>query len=74
MFQTSYNCASPATAWCVTYNGLEDVTGHLMLAHPLKVVASAEAKVKTDKIDATIRGKTKRFRVARSTTMGSGVG
>jgi len=40
--------------WCVMHDWLEEVTGEVTLAHPLKVKAIAEAKVKTDKIDATI--------------------
>jgi transposase len=40
--------------WCVMHDWLEELTGHVTLAHPLKVKAIAEAKIKTDKIDATI--------------------
>jgi transposase len=40
--------------WCVMHDWLEELTGHVTLAHPLKVKAIAEAKVKTDKIDSTI--------------------
>jgi transposase len=36
------------------HDWLEEVTGQVTLAHPLKVKAIAAAKVKTDKIDATI--------------------
>ena len=39
--------------WCVMHDWLEDVAGEVTLAHPLKVRAIAEAKIKTDKIDAT---------------------
>lgn len=39
--------------WCVMHDWLEDLTGQVTLAHPLKVRAIAEAKIKTDKIDAT---------------------
>jgi transposase len=39
--------------WCVMHDWLEDLTGEVTLAHPLKVRAIAEAKIKTDKIDAT---------------------
>ena len=40
--------------WCVMHDWLEEVAGKVTLAHPLKVKAIAAAKVKTDKIDATI--------------------
>jgi len=39
--------------WCVMHDWLEDLTGQVTLAHPLKVRAIAEAKIKTDKLDAT---------------------
>lgn len=39
--------------WCVMHDWLEDITGEVTLAHPLKVRAIAEAKIKTDKVDAT---------------------
>jgi transposase len=39
--------------WCVMHDWLEDVTGSVTLAHPMKVTVIAEAKVKTDNIDAT---------------------
>jgi transposase len=39
--------------WCVMHDWLEELTGEVVLAHPLKVRAIAEAKIKTDKIDAT---------------------
>lgn len=40
--------------WCVMHDWLEGLTSQVTLAHPLKVKAIAEAKIKTDKIDATI--------------------
>jgi len=40
--------------WCVMHDWLEEEAGRVVLAHPLKVKAIAEAKIKTDKIDATI--------------------
>lgn len=40
--------------WTLMYNLLEDVVDEIKLAHPLKVKAIAEARIKTDKIDATI--------------------
>lgn len=38
--------------WSVMHDWLEEVVGDVTLAHPLKVKAIAEAKIKTDKIDA----------------------
>ena len=40
--------------WTVMYDWLEEVCDEVILANPLKVKAIAEAKIKTDKIDATI--------------------
>lgn len=40
--------------WTVMYDWLEAVCDDVVLANPLKVKAIAEAKIKTDKIDATI--------------------
>lgn len=40
--------------WTVMYDWLEDICDDVVLAHPLKVKVIAEAKIKTDKIDATI--------------------
>ena len=40
--------------WPVMYDWLEELVGEVHLAHPLKVKAIAEAKIKTDKIDARI--------------------
>lgn len=40
--------------WTVMHDWLEDVCDEVVLANPLKVKAIAEAKIKTDKIDATI--------------------
>jgi len=39
--------------WTVMHDILEDLTADVTLAHPLKVKAIAEAKIKTDKIDST---------------------
>ncbi|MFQ6048504.1 MAG: IS110 family transposase [Phycisphaerae bacterium] len=50
------DCAAVLEAtrnWCVMHDWLEELTGQVTLAHPLKVKAIAEAKIKTDKIDAT---------------------
>jgi transposase len=40
--------------WTVMYDWLEEEVDEVKLAHPLKVKAIAEAKIKTDKIDAKI--------------------
>jgi transposase len=40
--------------WTVMYDWLDEICDDVVLAHPLKVKAIAEAKIKTDKIDATI--------------------
>ncbi|MHC2219748.1 transposase [Rhizobium leguminosarum] len=38
----------------VMYDWLDDICDDVVLAHPLKVKAIADAKIKTDKIDATV--------------------
>lgn len=40
--------------WTVMHDWLEDIVEDVHLAHPLKVKAIAEAKIKTDQIDATV--------------------
>lgn len=40
--------------WTVMHDWLEELVGEVHLAHPLKVKAIAEAKIKTDKIDAKV--------------------
>ena len=40
--------------WTVMHDWLEEMVDEVHLAHPLKVKAIAEAKIKTDKIDAKI--------------------
>ncbi|TGU44885.1 IS110 family transposase [bacterium M00.F.Ca.ET.152.01.1.1] len=40
--------------WMVMYDWLDDLCDDVVLAHPLKVKAIADAKIKTDKIDATV--------------------
>jgi transposase len=40
--------------WVVMYDWLEEIVEEVHLAHPLKVKAIAEAKIKTDKIDAKV--------------------
>jgi transposase len=40
--------------WTVMYDLLEELVGEVHLAHPLKVKAIAEARIKTDKIDSEV--------------------
>ncbi|MBB4275379.1 transposase [Rhizobium mongolense] len=40
--------------WMVIYDRLDDICDDVVPAHPLKVKAIADAKIKTDKIDATV--------------------
>jgi transposase len=40
--------------WQVMHEWLEEMIDHVVLANPYKVKAIAEAKIKTDKIDATV--------------------
>ena len=40
--------------WTVMFDWLDELLDEVVLAHPLKLKAIAEAKIKTDKIDATI--------------------
>lgn len=40
--------------WTVMYDWLEEEVGEVKLAHPVKVKAIAEAKIKTDRIDAKV--------------------
>jgi len=40
--------------WMVMYDWLDDICEDVVLAHPLKVKAIADTKIKTDKIDATV--------------------
>ncbi|HLG90142.1 MAG TPA: IS110 family transposase [Alphaproteobacteria bacterium] len=40
--------------WTVMFDWLDELCDEVVLAHPLKVKAIADAKIKTDKIDATI--------------------
>jgi transposase len=41
-------------SWGPMYDWLDEVTGDVLLAHPAKIRAIAEAKIKTDKIDSEI--------------------
>jgi transposase len=40
--------------WTVMYDWLEEEVGEVKLAHPVKVKAIAEAKIKTDRIDSKV--------------------
>lgn len=40
--------------WCVMHDWLEEIVDDVILANPFKVKAIAEARIKTDKIDATV--------------------
>ena len=40
--------------WCVMHDWLEEIVDRVILANPFKVKAIAEAKIKTDKIDASV--------------------
>lgn len=60
-FLGSANCNGNASAvleatrnWTVMHDWLEELVDEVHLAHPLKVKAIAEAKIKTDKIDAKV--------------------
>ena len=58
-FLTPYRKSSHAVMeasrnWTVMYDWLDELCDDVVLAHPLKVKAIADAKIKTDKIDATI--------------------
>lgn len=60
-FLTQAQCAGESAAvleasrtWPVMYDWLEELVHEVHLAHPLKVKAIAEAKIKTDKIDARV--------------------
>ncbi|MDR7540475.1 MAG: IS110 family transposase [Armatimonadota bacterium] len=60
-FVSRANCDGEAAAvleasrnWMVMYDWLEELVGEVHLAHPLKVKAIAEARIKTDKIDSEV--------------------
>lgn len=52
--RNSYAVLEAGRNWTVMYDWLEEEIRDVKLAHPLKVKAIAEAKIKTDKIDAKI--------------------
>ena len=60
-FLSSAGCNGSSSAvleatrnWTVMHDWLEELVDEVHLAHPLKVKAIAEAKIKTDKIDAKV--------------------
>lgn len=60
-FLAKANCNGNSSAvleatrnWTVMHDWLEELVDEVHLAHPLKVKAIAEAKIKTDKIDAKV--------------------
>jgi transposase len=60
-FLSNANCNGNTSAvleatrnWTVMHDWLEELVDEVHLAHPLKVKAIAEAKIKTDKIDARV--------------------
>jgi transposase len=52
--ENSHAVVEATRNWMVMYDWLEDICDDAVLAHPLKVKAIADAKIKTDKIDATV--------------------
>jgi len=52
--ENSHAVMEASRNWTVMYDWLDELCDDVVLAHPLKVKAIADAKIKTDKIDATI--------------------
>ena len=52
--ENSHAVVEATRNWVVMYDWLDDICDDVVLAHPLKVKAIADAKIKTDKIDATV--------------------
>ncbi|UXC92730.1 IS110 family transposase [Sphingobium sp. RSMS] len=52
--ENSHAVMEASRNWTVMYDWLDELCDDVILAHPLKVKAIADAKIKTDKIDATI--------------------
>ncbi len=52
--ENSHAVVEATRNWMVIYDWLDDICDDVVLAHPLKVKAIADAKIKTDKIDATV--------------------
>jgi len=53
-YQTGKAVLEATRNWGLIYDWLEEILGDVALAHPLKVRAIAEARIKTDKISADI--------------------
>lgn len=52
--ENSHAVVEATRNWMVMYDWLDGICDDVVLAHPLKVKAIADAKIKTDKIDATV--------------------
>lgn len=52
--ENSHAVVEATRNWMVIYDWLDDICDDVVLAHPLKVKVIADAKIKTDKIDATV--------------------
>ncbi|APO68617.1 IS110 family insertion sequence transposase domain-containing protein [Rhizobium gallicum] len=52
--ENSHAVVEATRNWMVMYDWLDDICDDVVLAHPWKVKAIADAKIKTDKIDATV--------------------
>ncbi|MGN7754466.1 IS110 family transposase, partial [Sinorhizobium sp. 22678] len=52
--ENSHAVVEATRNWMVMYDWLDDICDDVVLAHPLKVKAIADAKIKTDKVDATV--------------------
>ncbi len=52
--ENSHAVVEATRNWMVMYDWLDDICDDVVLAHPLKVKAIADARIKTDKIDATV--------------------
>ncbi|MDX0409143.1 IS110 family transposase [Sinorhizobium medicae] len=52
--QNSHAVVEATRNWMVIYDWLDEICDDVVLAHPLKVKAIADAKIKTDKTDATV--------------------
>jgi transposase len=52
--ENSHAVVEATRNWMVMYDWLDEFCDDVVLAHPLKVKAIADAKIKTDKIDATV--------------------
>ncbi|MER8474060.1 transposase [Mesorhizobium sp. M1328] len=52
--ENSHAIVEATRNWMVMYDWLDDICDDVVLTHPLKVKAIADAKIKTDKIKATV--------------------